>query len=224
MSRCPACKVGVESGQARCPLCFTPLDNSGETDAAYPSYAATHRREKHFSVKKLFVFISIVVAVICVTINALTWRQSSYPWSLIVVVSVSIAWSSLLSLQSRRINAAGRVLIIYALLTVIVLLIDGGSNFTGWSTSYVIPFLTIATTLLLTIMVVVGMRCNTDYAGYLVAILIMSICPLLLFMISVSHVLWPSIAALTYSLLTVVGFYVFSDGQFKAVARRRLHF
>lgn len=224
MVRCNKCNVSVETGLPRCPLCFAALENDGESDVSYPDYTTAYQEDKRFTVKKLFLFLSAVLGILCLVVNLLTWEISGYLWSMIVIVLMIILWCFMLTIRSKRINMAGRILMLYALIVAVLLAVDGGDEFRGWSTTYVLPFLTMAVVLVMTVMAVSEKKRYKDYLGHLIATLIISVCPFLLFLFSLSITLWPSIATLTYSLLTVVGLYIFSDREFKMEVKKRFHF
>jgi hypothetical protein len=227
MAKCKKCNVTVDSTSAKCPLCFSAVQNPG-TDtginpAAYPGYNIIQQEVKRFTLKKLLLFLSIVSGVICFAVNLLTWAHGRHLWSAIIIVSLFSCWSFFRAFHSKRVNAAGRILLFYIFLVLILLNIDANTGFRMWSTTYVLPFLTIAAVLGITVLSSLKKRRQKDELGYLLAALLISVCPLFLFLFSLSLKIWTSVASLVYSLLTVVGLYIFSGEDFKAEMKKRFH-
>lgn len=142
-----------------------------------------------------------------------------------MVLALAVVWSVLGILRSRKLNVPARILLMFTLATSFFIGIDVLTGFYRWSTTYLVPLMTIAVTLTITLMVLIRRRSNYgEYLGYLLAILIISLVPLLFFAFQLSNRLWTSIAALVYSLLTVVALWTFTGKDFKSELSKRFHF
>ncbi|MDR0914456.1 MAG: DUF6320 domain-containing protein [Oscillospiraceae bacterium] len=224
MEECKKCRVKIEEGRNRCPLCFSEVYTLSKAAPSYPDYSAAYEESKRFTIKKLLVFLSIVAGSICLMVNLLTLGGGVFLWSIMVIVGLLFCWGVYKSVHQKHINIAGKIIKVHALIAVLVLTIDLCTGFARWSANYILPFLTIATVLCTTLMAAKNKAHYQEYLGHLLVALIISVCPLLLFVCTLSTLLWPSLAALLYSLLTVVGLYIFSDRAFKLEMKKRLHF
>ncbi|MDR0984280.1 MAG: DUF6320 domain-containing protein, partial [Ruminococcus sp.] len=155
VSRCIKCNVTVESGK-RCPLCHTPIRGGGISDVSYPEYVPKYSDNRRFTLFRLFSFLSIVTGVLCTMINIFTFQKGSTLWSAIVITFLLFGWSALFTLRNKHINTAGKTLLFYLLIITGMLLIDIWSGFDKWSTTYVIPFVTMAVILYVTLLASIG--------------------------------------------------------------------
>lgn len=199
-------------------------EDSGLPDTAYPDYAPEYEIIRTFTVKRFFLFLSIVAAVICLLVNLFTMGDVVMLWSLIVIASIICVWSFIKAVRAPKLLPGGKILICYAVVTALLIVIDASTGWHKWSTSYLVPFLTIGIVLLTTIFALTYKPGYKYYLGYLLATLFISICPLLLFLFSLSIVMWTSIVALAYALLTALGFYIFSPQSFREEMKKKFHY
>jgi len=62
-----------------------------------------------------------------------------------------------------------------------------------------------------------------SYVGFILSMIFIGFVPVLLYIIGIVTVLWPSIITALYSFLTFVGMLIFSDTTFKSELLRRFH-
>lgn len=224
MRKCKRCNVLIEEGQNFCPLCHSRVGWGALPDEAYPDYGGTYKIIKAFNVRRLLFFLSAAAAAICFIINLFTYSLAENFWSLIVISSVLSAWGFYRSVRSKRLIIGGKVLTCYVILAAYLFVLDFSSGFHKWATSYVIPFITVAIVFAITVLAVRTKAGYKDYLGYLLATLFVSACPLILFLFSLSTVIWTSIVSLAYALFTVLGFYIFSPQSFKTEMKKKFHY
>jgi hypothetical protein len=214
----------MEDGQKICPLCFANIESDDKGDTKYPDYGGMYETIKYFTVKKIFMFLGIAAGLIFLFLNIYLMKYPHDLWPFVLIAAVLFCWGLYKSIKSKKLILAGKVLACYFLLSTFLLVIDLYSVFYKWSVAYVIPFLTIALIVLITIIVIEQKRSCKDYLGYLLATLFISIYPLFLCFLSLSKVVWPSFAALGYGLLTGIAFYIFMDKGFKVEIKKMFHF
>ncbi|MDR1893597.1 MAG: DUF6320 domain-containing protein [Spirochaetales bacterium] len=224
MSKCRKCEAKTEKGQKICPLCFARIESNDKSDTEYPGYAGMYKAIKYFTVKKLFAFLSIAAGLIFLFLNFYLMKYAHNLWSLVFIAAILFCWGLYKSIKSKKLILAGRVLACYFLISAFLFVIDLYLVFHKWSVVYVIPFLTIALIVFITIITIVQKRSYKDYLGYLLATLFISIYPLFLCFLSLSKVVWPSIATLGYGLLTGIAFYIFMDKDFKVEMKKIFHY
>jgi hypothetical protein len=204
-------------------LCDRGLENEGDSTTVYPSYEKSYQQIKAFTIYKLYLFITIAGMAISLTINMLMLKTIPFVWSPIVIVGLLYVWVIIRNTVISKMHIGGKILILFIASAVFVLFLDIYFDFSKWSTNYVIPFLIALSTMVITIIALAKKSIWNDYMGYLLATFFISLCPVLLFILRLANVLWPSVSAILYSLLTIIGLFVFSDQKFKDETKKRFH-
>ena len=225
MDKCINCKVSLYSQHNICPLCGKSLTDreTVTSETSYPRYIRTVGRGE-FIIKKLFLFVTIVACAVSIFINAFTLGEKLILWSVIVSVSMISFWLIINITFGKRISIGKKILYDYGIISAFLIAIDIYADFGKWSTTYVIPFLTVAVAIILTIMAVSNRKNYRDYLGGLIAIFFVSFFPIIIFVFSFSTQAWTSFIAILYCLLTIVGLIIFSGRNFKQEIKKRFHF
>jgi hypothetical protein len=140
------------------------------------------------------------------------------------IASSLFVWATLKNLVFSKAHSGGKILAQFGVTAVYLLVADIYYGFTKWSTNFAIPFLMVLATLLLTIVAMARRSLWSDYLGYLLATFFVSLCPLLLYLFGLASLFWPGIAAMLYSVLTIIGMFILSDRNFKDEMKKRFHF
>lgn len=232
MRKCGTCHVTVHPQHENCPLCGRRLaapdasgsivsDRNGGT--VYPAYSFD-AEDARFSVKKLVLFLVIVVSAVSVFINIMTLDKAPVFWSAAVAASLAFLWCFMALVWAKTMGIGRKLIYIYGLIAVYLIVIDVFAGFTQWSTTYVLPFLTIAVVIVLTCIALSSNAKFNEYMGALLSIFFISLCPILIFLLSLSALAWTSFAAALYCLLTAIGLFIFKGRRFRREALKRLHF
>ncbi|MGG1633274.1 DUF6320 domain-containing protein [Paenibacillus sp. FSL K6-3182] len=224
MRLCNRCNVSVDDQHDYCPLCSRPLGNRGNSASEYPSYAKLHQETAVFTRTKLFLFLTISAIVLSITINLLTLQLNPKLWSAIVTTGLIYAWVIVKDTILSKAHIGKKILFHYAILALFLLVIDIFVGFMKWSTTYAIPLFGMAATFMMTLLAIIKKSLWHNDIGYLLAMFFISLCPAILFIFQLADVIWPSVAAIVYSLLTIIGMIIFSDRQFKEEIKKRFHF
>lgn len=224
MKRCSKCNVNVNSVRKTCPLCGQILTEKKENTVysnLYPRYNVEEKKSN--LVLRILLFISIVTILIVVVINLLTYRSSKSLWSIYVILGVVYAWILLrYTILSRR-NIAGRLLVQMLATSAVVIGIEKVSNSSGWALDYVVPFICIATTQAIVIILISKKMRYNDYLLYLFVAILISFVPMILYWSDVVQVLWPSITAAGLAIITILGMIFFADRATKDELKKRFH-
>jgi heme exporter protein D len=221
MNKCNGCNVTVHAQHRHCPLCGVKLGQSGQSITVYPRYDNPTGKAV-FTMQKLLIFLAIAASAISGFINIFT--QTSFPWSAFVILSLFSIWLIVGTLRSKDINEGKKILNCYGVVFLLLVAIDAFSGFYKWSTTYVIPFLTIAVALVLTVLAMRSSKHFTQYLGCLIAVFFISLCPTAIYLFSLSTEAWSSLVAMLYCLLTVAGLWIFKGGSFKQEMKKRFYF
>ncbi len=221
---CKSCNLTILTDSPYCPLCHIsiPKENLCERNAIvskvlYPEYVA--KKKSVFS--KSMSFLAIALSVICVFINIFTFEQSRMLWSLIVVSSILLAHRSAFNWVSSIRNSGSKIVSQFFLLSQLMLLIDIVMGYSGWALAFVIPWLSVSTTFVITIVALANKKNYTEYTGQLMASFFVSGLLALLAAFPFSIHKWGLFVALLYSLFTLLALYMFSKAHFKNEIKKR---
>ncbi|MFB5265423.1 DUF6320 domain-containing protein [Paenibacillus enshidis] len=218
-----SCGVSVDPAHAVCPLCRRNLSSRGATQAVgnrwYPVYTFTQEQRVSNLFSKWLAFIVLVVISLSILINTL--GKNDAWWSLYVIPCVLYVWLSIRHTLISRSHLGAKVIVQLLGLSGLLLWINVAAGTNYWSTGYVIPFLMMAATFLVTVMCSMWWR---EFTGYLLTLILLGFIPLLLYAVGMSQVLWTAIAAGLYALLTFFGMWLLTDKGFRKEMKRRLHF
>ncbi len=223
MTNCVGCKVSVHPQHENCPLCERRLGAPGDSVTAYPQYAS-NGATAGFTAGRLLLFLVIAASAICVFVNIFTYSLESAPWSVVVTLSLVFPWRMIVILRTRKANAGRKILSSYLIASGFLVALDIYGGFMKWSTTYVIPFLTIFVAFVFTVLAARSERKLNEYLGNLLAVFFISLCPAIIYLFSLSTQAWSSLVALLYCLLTVAGLVIFMGGSFREELKKRFHF
>lgn len=241
MDYCPECKVNIVSKGNQCPLCHGPVQH-GEIPAnkqPFPSYIKYKNLRKRWAGG---ISIATPVAIgIAVLINLLTWN--GFAWSLIAGVAALYAW--LVGLYTvRRTDHLGQKLMLHAIgistLLVVINFVTASTPLTSsqfledfseiakWSLDYAMPSTLILFILGINIAMLSQRHRLRDYLIAQFSLCVIGFIPFVLIMIDVFAVdilgsLFMSIAASSFSLLTLLMLIIFARGLVAKEFGRRFH-
>ncbi|EMS71688.1 DUF6320 domain-containing protein [Ruminiclostridium cellobioparum] len=222
MNKCKHCGVFIED-EKRCPLCSRNIGEAGEgaKNVWYPSYGKTETVPQLNFAGKVFFFISIAVMSICILINILSGIGN--PWSLFVIFPVLYLQLLINNTILSKIRAGTKIILQVMGTSCFLFFIDLLSGFYRWSVNIVIPFLLIAGTFLITVIVIKRKMLWNEYVGYIIAMIFLGFLPVFLYLTGVADEIWASAVSALYSFLTTIGMLVFANKKFKKEMTRRFH-
>ncbi len=222
---CKSCNLSIINDANYCPLCNISMvkDKDSKTELelftkfAYPMY----EKRKKKTVQKILAFVSIAISILCMFINVFTLDAYYNAWSFIVASSLLCAYRSIYDWVSSIKNSGSKIVSQFIWLSQLMLVIDISIGYSGWALSYVVPWFSITTTLAITIVALANKKNYTEYTGYLMASIAISIRLAFVAILPVTIIKWALFAALLYSVLTILGLYMFSKPQFKSELKMR---
>lgn len=216
---CNSCKLNIVTTTHYCPLCNIPIakptnvieGNDFSQMFRYPVYAGQKKKR----LKNTFSFVSIAISLLCIFINIFTWSRTSILWSLIIISSILFVNRSVFGWISSIKSVGSKIVSQYFLLAQLFLSIDIVLGYTGWSFSYVIPWCSIVITILITLLALTKRKNYTEFAGHLMASIVISVQLLVIGILPLSKEKWGLMAAFLCSIFTIIALYIFSKQQFK---------
>lgn len=223
MKKCEYCGVLVDESLHYCPLCHRIMEDAGNKleNSWYPDYPVQSIQSRQKFKKKVFLFLLITAISICLLINLLS--GISTPWFLFVACPLLYALLLINTILSK-LHTGTKILLQVMGISVLLFTLDLLSGYKRWSVNIFIPFLFIAGTFTITIIILKKRMLWSEYIGYVIVMIFLGFLPVLLYLTGVSDELWASAVSALYSLLTTIGMLLFSKKQFKNELVRRFHF
>ncbi len=153
MKHCEMCNVDVDSAYEFCPLCHNAMDDVSEktTPEEFPKYKKPE--EKSRKLKNLAVKISLILSVaIIATCMFINVQTETIPWSVTVSLVIVYLWVLVAHTIMSHNSAFDKVFFELSAICAFLVSIDLVFSTTRWFTHYVYPALSIASTIVLSIM------------------------------------------------------------------------
>ena len=221
MKYCNACNVYVLGSNQYCPLCFSELSGTDAEDIreSYPKMKEIPK--KYNFMLRFFLFLSIATGLVCLLINLLNW--SGMLWSLIVATGILLLWETIGFMILSKKNIGWKLFAQMLAVLIVFITIDAVTGWRAWSIGYFAPFVFIASSCTMTIILYIKRTQWREYMLFQFIIAINGFIPVVLYWCGLTNVLWPSAAGALYSLLSLLGMMIFFDKQFKNEMKKRFH-
>ncbi|WDV44943.1 DUF6320 domain-containing protein [Clostridiaceae bacterium M8S5] len=221
MKHCKFCDVNIDDSQVRCPLCHKKLEGQIENeDRQYPQYNLEKIQKKNYR-SKVFSFIVIIVISVCTLINLLNYN--GLLWSFYVIFPLGYVWLSIRNTIISNMHYGVKILLQLIGLSFMLFMVDITNGQFSWSVDIVIPLLIITSIFIMTIIIYTIPMLWSEYIGYLFIIMFIGLIPIVLYLTNIAKILWPSAVSALYTLLTLIGMFIFSDKKLKNEFVRRFH-
>jgi len=223
MKFCEKCKVYVRGKSNLCPLCFsniTVVDKGGDDE--FSGYPDIEENLGEYSIlTRFFIFLSIAGCLLSLIINLLFWKGIF--WSLIVITGTLLLWETIkLAILSKK-NMGLKIISQTMVVLLLLITIDAVTGWNQWSIGIIAPFVIIASTCAMTIVICIKRAKWREYMLFQFIITINGIIPVILYWCGFAKIIWPALVAALYSLLTLIGMLIFADKQLKSELRKRFH-
>ncbi len=220
MNRCSYCNVLVDSSSVKCPLCLRVVNPSPEpSQLQYPIYPQVSKSRRIKT--KIALFTSIAVISICIFINLYVNRSNL--WFISVAAPILYTWLLVFNTIRSRFHVGAKILLQVVGVSTLVYLIDFAFGYHKWSVNYVIPFLVIVATLMITVIIFNKKMQWAEYMGFQVAVIALGFIPIIFYFLGIATVLWGCICSALYAILTLVFMLIFSNKSLKTEFISRFH-
>ncbi len=226
MKYCKKCTLSVNTTYGYCPLCASELSSCQneltDAEASEDTYPRYNGEIKYNLALRLLLFISVVGASACILINLLMYEGML--WSLLVAGGIGFFWAALVYPLAARKNI-GHHIIVDALAACVFFVVAQfviGSK--GWSLDYVVPFLFIAATAFISIVILIKRMKWREYAMYQFITILLGVLPVISVITGLVTTAWPSIVSAFFSFVTLLGMFIFADKKYKNELIKRFHF
>ncbi len=234
MKYCKKCALQVNTKQSHCPLCTADLfdtdevccieNESADSSEGEPEdelYPTNYEIIKYDLTFRVFLFLSVLAVGVCVLINILAY--DGMLWSLIVTGGIGFAWAAVGYPIMARKNIGHHIMVDAVSLCLFFIMAQFVTKTTGWSLDYVIPFMFIASTTIISFIIIIKRMKWREYALYQFITIILGLLPVISVIAGLVESIWPSIVSAFYSFITFIGMFIFADKKYKNELIKRFH-
>ncbi len=222
MNKCNKCNIEVMDDSIVCPLCNTVLDRDEENSKQINVYPDFIDEDRIFNlVMRIFVFCSILIGAVLVTINYLTF--SKIWWSAICIGAMVYLCITLKYSVQRNSNYIMKLIIQTIGAILLTILIDNIIGYRGWSVNYVLPSAIILVDIGIAIMMILN---STSWQSYILFQIFMIFTGFVSFvMYELNVITYPimTFIALGVSLLFFLGTIILGGKRATTELKRRFH-
>lgn len=219
MSYCKNCNVEITDETDHCPLCKYVLEYGEDAEDSYPNARVAVRRFRFL--ENITFFLSIVIGFILFFIDYMV--NENVAWSLIAILAMLYGNVIIRFAILGRSGYVFKSISLVVLAVVILLGVDYLTGYNRWSLNYVLP----SGILLIDIGIIVMMICNRrNWQSYMMSqimMIVLSIIPVVLYVIGVSKVWQLAMAAQTVSVFLFLGTLIIGDQRARDELKRRFH-
>ena len=138
----------------------------------YPQKIKAKKSDKMI---KILIGVSVLIALILVTINKLTTPR--IPWAALANAGILYSWVTVIYSIRKNVNIAGHVLIQTIALSMLTVYIDYKLGMKGWSMNIAIPIMIIIANITMLVLTMVSYKKYIKYAIYQLIIVLFSMLP-----------------------------------------------
>lgn len=230
MKYCRKCALSVNTAYDFCPLCASQLtsgqntETTPEADAAAPEdvYPVYKGEIKYNFALRLLLFISVAGASTCLLINLMFYN--GVLWSLLVAGGIGFFWAAIIYPINARKNIGHHITVDAVAACVFFVVAQFVIGAKGWSLDYVVPFLFIAATTFISLVILIKRMKWREYALYQFITILLGVLPVISVIAGLVTTAWPSIVSAFYSFITLLGMFIFADKKYKNELIKRFHF
>ena len=160
MRKCRHCGVKLQNDIEHCPLCDMQTE---VTDSEFSEdYPYISRRPDRRMITRLITFCAVVLVGTVFLVDHLV--PTGNPWGVIAAAGIVYVWVNCVNLLRHSPGVVSVILCQFIFGGALGLVVDHCTGFYGWSVDYVIPFLGAATSVVITVLIMVK---PCKYRGYI---------------------------------------------------------
>ncbi len=213
-----------------CPLCYSILKETDDKSnfQPYPDFEKPQKKKLN-NATKVMAFISIILILLCVYINYLTYEAANKSkWSIVVVISLIYLWTLIRNTIISKSNISkklfNQVLTLSILLIAIDMLAKTKINYM-WSISYVVPIL-ISISIITNVTVAASSKKRyQQYVNSLSNSLLLTVIPVILTIVFKNYISTniPSFVCLFIGIITLISMFLFGNKTTKSEMNKKFH-
>ncbi len=177
-----------------------------ELDKNYPGYKK-ERSESRKTLLQIFTFLSIAAAVICGMVDFMI--NDAFGWSIFSAAGIFSVWLLTAVAYEKRRNLLKNEMWLLVFLSLISVLWDYFTGWRGWSVDFVLPLASLAVLASMPIIIHAQKLEKQEYLFYLALACAFGLIPLILLLVGVIRIPYPSIVCASVCFLVLAGLFIF---------------
>jgi RNA polymerase subunit RPABC4/transcription elongation factor Spt4 len=217
MLYCENCKVSITGNHEKCPLCQGDVIGEPSKSNTFPII----REEKQIInlILKITALVTIAIGVICVLINI----GFGGKWSIYVIAGIVTGWIVIWITVKMHGNITKNSIWLTIIISILSFVWDISTGYRGWSIDYVLPLICCFAMIEMFIVANIKKLKIEDYIVYLIIDILFGIIPLILLLLDVVNVVYPSLICVAESIISLAILILFEGKALKAEIVRRMH-
>lgn len=203
MKVCPNCKANIVGNWQGCPLCKNELhlkDKEQEnSDSVFLNLPLEFNRQKAL---QLLIKLSLLLVVIYFVVQ-IFWPFRFFGLEY-VIFGLMITWTLVVIFVQKRRNIVKTILYYLLFISIMSVYFDYTNGWLGWSITFVIPIISIASLLAMFIYAQVASLEISDYILYLQLTSLLGLAPLVFLIMDWVKLTLPSVLSVLFSLFMFV--------------------
>ncbi len=201
MNKCKKCNLEILDDSIICPLCSSVLETSsrieedevGKYDSHSIMYPNVAEKQKKLNlILKIIVFVSVIVELLLVLINYLTYKKVW--WSLICGAALLFICFTLIYSVQRNTGIRMKLFVQMLATILLIVILDHIIGYTGWSVNFGVPSIILVLDVVVMIFIIAD---NSNWQSYIML-------QLMLCVVSVISVVHVFADVVTKPILTIV--------------------
>lgn len=217
MLYCENCKVSITGNHEKCPLCQGDVIGEPSKLNTFPII----REEKQIInlILKITALVTIAIGVICILINI----GFGGKWSIYVIAGIVTGWIVIWITVKMHGNITKNSIWLTIIISILSFVWDISTGYRGWSIDYVLPLICCFAMIEMFIVANIKKLKIEDYIVYLIIDILFGIIPLILLLLDVVNVVYPSLICVAESIISLAILILFEGKALKAEIVRRMH-
>lgn len=218
MNKCNKCNIEILDDSIVCPLCSSVLETTSKIEedemdkyescsVMYPNVSEKHKKINF--ILKLIVFISIIVELLLLLINYLTYKKVW--WSLICGAALIFICFTIVHAVQRNTGIRMKLFVQMIATMVLIVILDHIIGYTGWSFNYGIPSIILVLDVIVLVFMIVD---NSNWQSYIMLQLMLCIAGFAIVILVLTDVVTKPILSIVTAAITgliLVGIVLFGD-------------
>ena len=222
MKRCSHCNVDVNTHLKTCPLCYNELvDDGNEVQEIFkPREFENNKKDAKKIVGKLFLFLSIITIIVCVTINLMV--KTIPLWSLLVTLGIIYVWVLVAHTIISKRSIFEKLVLQIGTLTGLLFACEWVANGKPWMVDYVFPSISIAIIVVLFVLEL-SLKNHQGLASFFIMNFILTVVSGILLLCKVPKFTLLNVVTVIIGSVAFIGVILFSGSALKTEMSKKFH-
>lgn len=219
MAKCKQCNITIRDDTQVCPLCRCVAEPEDHGITTYPNVRMTQRRLKHLS--NICLFCLLLASALLAVLNYEFYNGTL--WCLIPIAAMCYGYLVLRYAILSQHGYRSKIGVLVFCGIALVIIIDSVTGFHRWSVNYIFPSGLMLADLIILLLMLINIRAWQSYIILQLAMILLSLTPLVLWRLGVITSPLLSFIALGISFFLFLGTVIIGDRRARVELKRRFH-